>query len=333
MSKEADKIRQCASQCGQIEKPNREHAQVIRTDNLKALSKKFLEHDIEWRVQQAGGGNGKAWALIIPYITSRAIMQRLDDVVGPGNWKNEYKPSPCNTGYLCGISILINGEWVTKWDGSETTGAGSIDSVKSTISAATKRAGVQWGIGRYLYQFDPQFAICELCDSRYQTKPGYTYQKVKIKGGADIGIQWKPKPLDRWALPVTDKDIRDQIERLESAEILAELKMEWRNAYNLATSENDHGMLEQFQAVKDAAKARIEQSTKDAVKNDVKAFVDKYKDRFKTAKNETVLSNAYTDAKKLAMDRYQSDTLKAVNAELKEAKESKLKTLESGNYE
>ena len=54
---------------------------------------------------------------VLAYVTNRAIMKRLDTVCGKGNWKrNEYKDLPNNAGVQCGISIKIDGEWVTKWD-------------------------------------------------------------------------------------------------------------------------------------------------------------------------------------------------------------------------
>ena len=43
----------------------------------------FLEDDIEWRIQQQGLSNGMPWALVLAYVTNRAIMDRLDEVVGP----------------------------------------------------------------------------------------------------------------------------------------------------------------------------------------------------------------------------------------------------------
>lgn len=62
--------------------------------DLKKLSKKFNEEDIEWRVQQSGAGKKGAWALIIPYITNRAIMKRLDDSVGMGTGLMNLKRHP-----------------------------------------------------------------------------------------------------------------------------------------------------------------------------------------------------------------------------------------------
>ena len=50
---------------------------------------------------------------------------------------------------ICGISIRIGAEWVTKWDGAENT---ELESVKGGLSASMRRAAVQWGVGRYLYR-------------------------------------------------------------------------------------------------------------------------------------------------------------------------------------
>jgi len=130
------------------------------TLDLRRLSDKFPPDDIEWRAQQSGQSNGNFWCMVLAYVTNRAIMQRLDDVCGAQNWKNEYKPSPCGNGYICGISIKVNDEWVTKWDGSAIDGSGDIDLVKTCLSNSMKRAAVQWGIGRYLYNLEATFANC-----------------------------------------------------------------------------------------------------------------------------------------------------------------------------
>ena len=43
-------------------------------------------------------------SMCLAYVTNRAIMERLDAVCEPQNWKNEFKPAP-EGGILCGISI------------------------------------------------------------------------------------------------------------------------------------------------------------------------------------------------------------------------------------
>lgn len=85
---------------------------------------------------------------MLDYIDARDVMDRLDAVVGPANWQDEYMPGP-EGGVLCKLSILVNGQWVTKCDVGEKT---DIEAVKGGCSDAFKRAAVKWGIGRFLYQ-------------------------------------------------------------------------------------------------------------------------------------------------------------------------------------
>lgn len=124
--------------------------------NLSELLVPFQPDDIEWRVQRYGVKNDKPWAFVIPYIQNRAIMDRLDTVCGPENWRNEFKDWHGSKSCLCGISIKTGDEWVTKWDGADDT---DIESVKGGLSNAMKRAAVQWGIGRYLYSCGGGWAV------------------------------------------------------------------------------------------------------------------------------------------------------------------------------
>ena len=123
-------------------------------ETIKAeLSKPFAPEDLEWRLQQSFEDKGRG--LAVPYVTNRAIQDRLDDVVGPENWHNEFKPWHGNgkkEAQICGISIHFEGRgFVTKWDGAEDT---DIEAVKGGLSDSMKRAAVQWGIGRVLYKMD-----------------------------------------------------------------------------------------------------------------------------------------------------------------------------------
>jgi len=125
-------------------------------DLFARLSAPFHPDDIEWR---AGATNSdKTKALALAYITSRAVMDRLDEVVGPENWRDEYKPGPAG-GVVCGLSLRIDAEWVAKWDGAENT---EFEAIKGGLSDAFKRAGYKWGIGRYLYRLESVWVPCEL---------------------------------------------------------------------------------------------------------------------------------------------------------------------------
>ena len=291
--------------------------------NLKLLAKKFPEQDIEWRVQQCGQGKNGPWALIIPYITNRAIMQRLDDVVGAGKWKNEFTASPCGTGYMCGISIKVYDEWVTRWDGSEKTGNGSIDQVKSTMSSAMKRTGVQWGIGRYLYQFDAEFADAKTCDNRYNVLPGYKHQESKDKKtNHKFGFQWKAKPLAAWALPVTDNEINNYIKAMSNCTSNEELKMIFGGAYKLAISEGDDKLLEKFTEVKDKTKGKISSNNKDD-ENEKQILIDTMVNKHISIINSSINESSINGMSEMAMTELKASSRgEQLNSAMKSIKEA-----------
>lgn len=117
-----------------------------------ALKKPFRSDEIEWRISAKNKDNTKG--LVVPYITNRAIQNRLDEVVGFDNWKNEFF-ALSDKSKVCGISIRFGTEWLTKYDGADDT---NIEATKGGLSNAMKRAAVQWGIGRYLYNLPPIWA-------------------------------------------------------------------------------------------------------------------------------------------------------------------------------
>ena len=121
----------------------------------RELTQPFAPADLEWRLQVTNKEQMRGMA--VPYVTSRAIQDRLDNVVGSENWCNKFmvwQESGDAHAQLCGLSLYLEerGEWVTKWDGAENT---DIESVKGGLSDAMKRAAVQWGIGRILYWLSP----------------------------------------------------------------------------------------------------------------------------------------------------------------------------------
>jgi hypothetical protein len=79
-------------------------------------------------------------------------MNRLDDVLGPAGWWDEYVPQEKSV--ICRLTIrLPDGTTLTKSDAGGYAGmADSGDDDKSGFSDAFKRAAVKFGIGRYLYR-------------------------------------------------------------------------------------------------------------------------------------------------------------------------------------
>ena len=169
----------------------------------KDLNAPFPVEDIEWRVQQSGEKSGRPWAMVLAYVTNRAIMERLDSTFGMYSWKNEFTAGP-NGGLLCGISVFHNNEWITKWDGADNT---QIESIKGGLSSAMKRCAVQWGIGRYLYNLDVHFAKFHP-QGKHSTKIGSSYHK------------WDAPALPVWALPkqhLSDKQKTEIMQIMDSA--------------------------------------------------------------------------------------------------------------------
>lgn len=122
---------------------------------FQKLSAPFLSDKVSWRVGSVTKDKKKAMALA--YIDARDVMQRLDDAVGPANWQRSYTHAEKKT--ICAIGIRLDGEWVWKSDGA---GDSDIEAEKGAISDAFKRAAVNWGIGRYLYDVQsPWVAINE----------------------------------------------------------------------------------------------------------------------------------------------------------------------------
>lgn len=166
----------------------------------RALAAPFHPDDLTWRVGRSGTKNNTSWIVALAYLTSRAVQDRLDSVVGPDNWKVDYREWTGGTaGVLCELSIRVNGEWITKSDGAEQT---EIEPVKGGFSDAFKRTAVLFGIGRYLYDLKNSFAVID-AEGRFS---------AKIEG---TNVKWNPPNLPEWAVPVDYvKRIRDLSEQL-----------------------------------------------------------------------------------------------------------------------
>lgn len=195
------------------------------------LAEPFPYEDVEFRLQQAGETNGRTWAICVPYVTARAIQERFDEVVGPGNWKNEYSPGPSG-GVQCGISLRVGDEWVTKYDGAENTGKSDTEmAIKGGYSSAFKRAAVVWSVGRYLYRIPEMFAVVgEGGRERGKTRDGKPFR-------------WNPPELPEWALPRKKMSEHEALlkwinenHRAASTETAAHVRQEWDRAKQDATA-------------------------------------------------------------------------------------------------
>ena len=136
---------------------------------LTALAKPFAPEDLEWRLQYTN--EEKMCGMAVPYVTNRAIQNRLDEVCGPENWYYEFRPwhsAGKKDSQLCGIAIYFEGKgFITKWDGAEDS---DIEPIKGGLSDSMKRAAYQWGIGRVLYSLDTVWVDIERRGRSYVIK-------------------------------------------------------------------------------------------------------------------------------------------------------------------
>jgi len=180
---------------------------------LDQLKEPFHAEDIEWRVQSSGiDRNSNPWVMVIPYITSRAVMDRLDEVFGFDGWEDKYREWK-GKGQICTLSVNVDDKWITKEDGADDT---NIESTKGGLSDALKRAGVKFGIGRYLYKLDAVFAKTST-DKIYENRI-----TIKPKGSNPVYATWETP-----SLPACIKDQREVKALMEKANVDDDLFMEF----------------------------------------------------------------------------------------------------------
>lgn len=141
--------------------------------NLKDLGKPLDISQIDFRVQSINNGG---YATILAYKDARVDMDRLDEVVGPGNWQRDHVLIDGQLFCRVGIYDPDKGAWVWKQDvGIESSAAKE----KGRASDSFKRACFNWGIGRELYEF-PDIKI-KLKDDEYKTENGTNRATWKLQ--------------------------------------------------------------------------------------------------------------------------------------------------------
>ena len=130
-------------QDGPLDPPGGVTIMTQHPDLFAALAAPFEPEEVKIRSQ-----TGRQ----LHYVTARTVMNRLDNVLGPENWWDEYVPS--ENSVLCRLTIrLPDGVALTKADAGGYAGmSDSGDDDKSGYSDAFKRAAVKLGVARYLYR-------------------------------------------------------------------------------------------------------------------------------------------------------------------------------------
>lgn len=169
----------------------------------------FPASDIEWRTAYTNAEKTKGFA--VPFVDSRAIQERLDEIFGPENWQNEFTVAPSAEGkssaYVCAISVYSpeRNEWIKKSDGS---GATDIEPVKGGLSGALKRAASLLGIGRYLYslegkwvEIEPRGSSFVIKQSEYKNLAAHYNRQMSARKKAQKAGNAPAEPLETNAAP------------------------------------------------------------------------------------------------------------------------------------
>ena len=168
------------------------------------LAKPFDPSEVELKVQATTQDRKRG--MVVAYVDARTVMDRLDAVLGPGNWRDTYFVSTDKevdgrriVEVLCTLSIRIpdgsdlkdGSEWIEKQD------VGEGDTLKAATSDALKRAAVKFGVGRYLYKLPKVWADL---DERGQIKD---YEAVKARLLSGEATSHEP---ERQARPVSSRN-------------------------------------------------------------------------------------------------------------------------------
>lgn len=119
--------------------------QMAENEIEKELRKPFSIEELEWVVSSTWANGSKG--IIAPYMSARAVMNRLDSVFGVNGWSVSYRAVD-DLGVICNLTVKVGDMWIDKQDGSGFT---KVEPLKGGISGALKRAASCLGIGRYLY--------------------------------------------------------------------------------------------------------------------------------------------------------------------------------------
>ena len=147
------------------------------------LKAPFDASEIKWRAGATTKDKKKCIALC--YIDARAVMRRLDEVIGQEHWSTRLILGEGR--YVCELSLFVPvteagktySQWIAK---SDAAGDTEFEGAKGGASDAFKRAAVQWGIFRYGYEMESPWVPYDATRKRI-TDEGMRTCKALVEGG------------------------------------------------------------------------------------------------------------------------------------------------------
>lgn len=226
------------------------------TVNFEALAAPFPPERVSWRIGQMAKNSETPKGKALAYLDARDVMNRLDEVCGPGGWQNRY--SHADGRCVCEIGVMVsspsfmasaNGggvqqigepQWVWKADGAGDT---DIEGAKGGLSDAFKRAAVRWGIGRYLYDIpSPWVAV-----NQYKQIEQSEHEKLEalLKTHTDT-IEWGG-PEDRATLRAMANAVRSMVQTPDDVRRYRELNAGSMSLLRVKAREHINQILDQIE--------------------------------------------------------------------------------------
>jgi hypothetical protein len=173
-----------------------------------ALAAPFEMSEVKFKPQAVKGNR----ALALAYVDVRAIMDRLDQVLGVENWQDDYQLLP-DSSVMCRLRLRIGGKWITKMDvGGPSEQPDGGDRLKAAFSDALKRAAVKFGIGRYLYRLPQQWADYDPVKRQFAAPPRLPDWALSGRAGARAA-----RPAERpAALPESGTELHRRLREADS---------------------------------------------------------------------------------------------------------------------
>ena len=188
------------------------------------LAAPFEADEVKWRAIVTSKDGTKA--MCSAYLEARTIMDRLDEVVGAENWKDDYVFRDNGT-VICHLSLCLDGEWTAKCDvGAPSEQPDANDRDKAAVTDALKRCAVKWGIGRFLHRLPKQWVKYDAQKKQLLETPRLPAWALPAQQKApppkqEAPRQETPRP-DEKADRLTDEQIQDVLALAKEAGVTPE---------------------------------------------------------------------------------------------------------------
>jgi len=143
---------------------------------VNRLKQRTPPNEVGYMPQALHKDSNPPTAIALPYIDARYVQQALDDACGPLGWQSKVDAAGGILFVSIGILNPLTGEWVWKVDTGQEEPSDIADSdddsdhsagAKGVISRGFKRTGVQWGIGRDIYDLPKRRRPIKLVNGKF----------------------------------------------------------------------------------------------------------------------------------------------------------------------